>query len=445
MRLGEALAGVGEGNRSDCFEVFSRSLDVQWVDKALKTMGTAKVRKRKLPARAVVWLVIGMALFRDRSIEEVVDHLDLVLPDARRDGGTIAEPSIVEGRERLGVAPLVDLFSTTAAHWAGPSAERLMWRGLKVYGVDGTTMRVPDTPDNDLFFGRPSTDRNQAGYPQVRIVALMVLRSHLLPAVTMGPYDMQENTLAATLWPLLPESSLVIVDRGFIAYAVFWQIQESGSHWLSRAKSNLKWRVVKQLAPGDDLIELPIHKKLAKAHPELPAAIPARAIRYQRKGFRPQILLTSLLDSQQYPADEIVELYHERWELELGFDEVKTHTLEREETLRSKSPWRIAQEIWGLLIAYNLIRVEMEHVAERAGLPPRRISYRHSLMLIRTFLLTAWFTAPGALPRHLERLHHELHLLILPERRDRSYPRAVKIKMSNYQRKPAPEHAYRGR
>ncbi len=393
MRLGEALAGVGEGTRSECFELFSRSLDLEWVDTALQTMGTATVRQRKLPARSVVWLVIGMALFRDRSIAAVVDHLDLVLPDAHGERGTVAEPSLVEGRERVGVAPLVELFCTTAAHWTGPSAERLMWRGLKVYGVDGTTLRVPDTPDNDQFFGRPGTGRDRAAYPQVRIVALMVLRSHLLAGAAMGPYDMQENTLAGALWPRLPESSLVIVDRGFIAYAIFWQIQQAGSHWLSRAKSNLKWRVVKQLGPGDDLIELPIHKQLAKAHPELPPVIPARAIRYQRKGFRPQILLTSLLDPEQYPADEIVELYHERWELELGFDEVKTHTLEREETLRSKSPGRIAQEIWGLLIAYNLIRVEMEHVAEHAGLPPRRISYRHSLLLIRTFLLTAWFTA----------------------------------------------------
>jgi hypothetical protein len=164
----------------------------------------------------------------------------------------------------------------------------------------------------------------------------------------------------------------------------------------------------------------------------LPETLQARAVRYQRRGFRPQTLLTSLLDPTAYPAAEIIELYHERWELELGFDEVKTHTLERQETLRSRAPERVRQELWGLAVGYNLVRLEMESVARRAGVPPRRISYRHALMLIRNFWVTAWLASPGVLPRRLDALHGELGLLILPERRPRRYPRAVKIKMSNY-------------
>jgi hypothetical protein len=134
-----------------------------------------------------------------------------------------------------------------------------------------------------------------------------------------------------------------------------------------------------------------------------------------------------------YPAVEIVELYHERWELEIGFDEVKTHTLEREETLRSRAPARIRQEIWGLAIGYNLVRLEMARVATRAAVAPQRISFRHTLMLIRNFWLTAWLAPPGVLPRRLEALQDELALLLLPPRRSqRHFPRAVKIKMSNY-------------
>jgi hypothetical protein len=137
-----------------------------------------------------------------------------------------------------------------------------------------------------------------------------------------------------------------------------------------------------------------------------------------------------------YPAAELVALYHERWELELGFDEVKTHTLEREEALRSKTPARIQQEVWGLAVGYNLVRLAMARVADRAGVAPTRISFRHALQFIRVFWLTAWTTSPGVLPRRLEALHDELALLILPERRpERRYPRAVKIKMSNYPRK----------
>ena len=115
---------------------------------------------------------------------------------------------------------------------------------------------------------------------------------------------------------------------------------------------------------------------------------------------------------------------------------MKTHTLEREEALlRSKTPTRIAQELWGLAVGYNLVRLTMARVARRAGVPPGRISYRHALNFIRVFWLTAWLSSPGVLPRRLEALHDELALLILPERRPRRFPRAVKIKMSNYPRK----------
>ncbi len=126
------------------------------------------------------------------------------------------------------------------------------------------------------------------------------------------------------------------------------------------------------------------------------------------------MLLTSLVDPQAYPANEIIDLYHERWELELGFDEIKTHILERSETLRSKTPERICQELWGLAIAYNLVRLEMSNVAQRLKTHCARISYRHSLMLVRNFLLSAWLASPGVLPARLEALHNDIGLLVLP-------------------------------
>ena len=119
----------------------------------------------------------------------------------------------------------------------------------------------------------------------------------------------------------------------------------------------------------------------------------------------------------------------------LGYDEIKTHTLERQETLRSRSSPKVLQELWGLAIGYNLVRLEMQRVAERAKVKPIRISFRHTLMLIRTFWVTAWIASPGVLPKRLDALQEELTLLILPKRRDRQYPRAVKIKMSSYPRK----------
>lgn len=440
MDVARALEAVGSGERGASFEIFARSLDPQWIEAALAATGSASVRRRKLPAEQVVWIVIGMGLFRDRSIQEVVHHLDLVLPGrapgARRPAATSS--GVVQARDRLGAAPLKALFEQTAARWAGASADAHRWRGLSLYGIDGSALRIPDTPENEATFGRPASSRGKAGYPQLRLVALMVLRSHLLAGLALGAWSVGEATLAEPLWAKLPDHSLTILDRGFLAYALLHRLATSGveRHWLIRAKSNLKWRTLQQRGENDQLVEITVSRQARRTHPDLPETLAVRAIRYQRKGFRPQTLLTSLLDPVTYPAAEVAQLYHERWELELGFDEIKTHALEREETLRCRAPERVLQEVWGLAIAYNLVRLHMQEVARRAGLVPSRISFRHALLLLRGFwLTTAWATAPGNLPRRLDDLHQELALLVIPPRRPRRYPRAVKIKMSSYPRK----------
>ena len=135
------------------------------------------------------------------------------------------------------------------------------------------------------------------------------------------------------------------------------------------------------------------------------------------------------------PSAELAALYHERWELELAFDELKTHTCDRVEALRSKAPARVEQELWGLLLAYTLVRLVMSRAAPRADVPPVRLSYRYALLAVRAFCHAAWETSPGTLPRRLDALLDELALFVLPDRRARRYPRAVKIKMSSYPRK----------
>jgi len=435
MELGQALLAASIAPEAG-LDLFSSELDLDTIRRALEATGTATIRRRKLPAEHVVWIVVGMGLFRDRPVSAIARHLNLVLPDARRPRGIgqITGGAIVQARDRLGSEPLDALFGDTADNWATASADKHRWRGLVVYGLDGSTLRIPDTEENEAVFGRPGASRGRSAYPQVRVVALMVLRSHILAAFGFGPCTSSELKLAENLWPQIPDDSITLLDRGFISYKVFHDIQSNGNnrHWLTRAKAKLKSRVIKRLGPGDVLVELPINRSLRRAHPELPKTLQARAIRYQRRGFRRQTLLTSLLDPIRYPAAEIAEIYHERWELEIGFDEIKTHTLEREEALRSRAPERIRQELWGLAIGYNLVRVEIEHAAQRIGAPPSRISYRASLLMIRNFWLAAWQVETGNLPRRLDILHEDIALNLLPPRRPRRYPRAVKIKMSNY-------------
>ena len=373
-----------------------------------------------------------MGLMRGWPIERVVDKLELALPD--RKDTLVAKSAISQARERVKEDPLAYLFSSTAAAWAGKSADEHRWRGLALYGMDGTTIRVADSPENRAAFGGQSAGgRGESGYPQVRVVAMMALRSHVLSAFRFAEYAVGETTLARGVWNEVPENSLIIVDRNFLVKKDLVYLETSGNrHWLSRTKSNTKWAIRERLGRDDNLVEWEINE------PGLPTTWTLRAIHYQRKGFPRATLLTSLLDAERYPAKELIDLYHERWETELGYDEIKTHLLERAESIRSRTPVGVRQELWGIAIAYNLVRVEMERVAAEANVPPTRISFVTALSMLQDEFLTLSLRSmtPGAVPASLARCRKNLKRLILPERRSgRSYPRAVKIKMSNYARK----------
>jgi Insertion element 4 transposase N-terminal/Transposase DDE domain len=441
MALAMALRAVA-AVAPPALEQFRRELDPAWIDAALAATGKATLRRRRLPAEQVLWLVLGMALYRDRSIVEVAAALDLALPGVR--GPTAAPSAVSQARTRLGPEPLAWLFAHCAGRWASASAEAERWRGLALYGLDGTTLRVADSGANRAHFGGQSAGeaRGPSGYPLLRLVALMALRSHVLAAAAFGPYAHGEGYYAAALWPDVPNDTLTIVDRNFLAAGMLLPLAASGTnrHWLVRAKATTRTTGVATLGPGDTLVELAVSREARRADPTLPRTFRARALTYQRTGHAPHILLTSLLDPVRYPAAEVVALYHERWELELGYDELKTEVLERAETLRSQSPAAVAQELWGVLLAYNLVRVEMARAAALAGVPPTRISFVAALHLIRDEWLWSSYAAPGAIPRHLDRLRHALTRLVLPVRRpERHYPRAVKRKMSNYPRKrPTP-------
>lgn len=447
MSFTRAVAGLPAFCPTTAFRFAGECIEPAWIEEALQATHKASIRRRKLPAEAVLWLVLAMALFRDRSVLAVATHLGLIQDRHAPQGRARVVPaSVAQARARVGPEPMAWLFHKTADTWGGESADAHRWHGLAVRAMDGTCLRVPDTPENEEAFGRPKTSRGLAAYPQLRLIAVSAPRTHLLVDLVIGAFFQGEVTLAASAWDRLPDFSVMIVDRSFLDYGTLYHLHQSGTerHWLVRAKRHLRWRVLRKLGEGDDLVEVKTHSDARKRHPDLPKTIILRAIRYQLRGFPPQILLTSMVDAAAYPAADVVLLYHERWEIELGFDEKKTHLLQRQETLRSKTPDGVRQEVWGLGLAFNLVRLLMAQVAQKVGLPPHRISFWNTVLLVRNFAVTAWDVAPGTLPALLRRLMQDLLLLVLPERRPRSNPRAVKIKISNYPRKlpkPIPENA----
>lgn len=435
----EALMALGPGGLAR----FEEGLEAGWIEEALVATGSASVRRRKFPAEQAVWLVLGMGLFEDRSIRDVVDHLELVVPGVT----SLAPSAVTQARARLGAAPMQHLFERVADRWSLELGTG--YRGLSLFGVDGVCMRVQDTTENLEHFGKPGgrAGQNDAGYPQVRMTCLLNLSTRMLRAARFGPYRLSEEELARPLWDALPPKSLTIFDRGFSSYVLFASLMNRGGdrHFMVRMREDANPEEVEQLADGSTLVRIRPSRTVLKEEPQIRSEIVGRVIAYQHPGGRPGRIFTSLLDPQAYPAQELIRVYHERWEIEIAYDELKTHMNERKESLRSKTPEGVAQEVWGLLTVYNLVRREMMMVARANEVEPNRVSFTSSLMWIRSFWLTAMRTAPGNIPKQLASLRSSLNVLILPPRRtERRYPRHVKIKMSKFPRnrgKPGPEDA----
>ena len=421
-------------------EKFAASIEPEWIEEALALTGKASIRRRKLPAEQVIWLVLGMALYMNRSIRTVRERMGL-LPN---DDDQLAPSAATKARYRLGPEPMAWLFSRVCQEWS-PSPGIEAWHGKTLWGIDGTHVRVPDTDENLSVFGKPACGRG-AAYPQARIVALMNLDNRMLADARIGPFATSERMLAAELWQQIPDHSITLIDRGFTSYMTLLEIiaDGQGRDFLVRLKKDAAYEVVEELKDGSLLALLHPPANAVRADKDVPGPIEIRVLEYQHHGGEPGRLATTLVDPSAYSAESLVELYHARWDLEIGFDEFKTDLLERKESLRSKKPEGVKQELWAQLLIYNLVRRKMLLAAEALDFPPRRISFKTSLLYIRDFWTTGWMVSPGNVPRTLAELRGRLRELLLPaRRRDRRYPRHVKIKMTNYPRNRSTVH--RGR
>lgn len=437
--LEAALSETASYPSAESLSTFESHIDAVWIEEALEATGTATLRRRRLPAEQVVWLVLGMALMRDRPMHDVVAKLDLALPGSSPEKA-VATSTITQARQRIGPAPLRWLFERCALEWSRKSAAKHAWHDLALYALDGSSLRVADSQENREHFGL-ADGRSESGYPLVRLAALIAARSHLIVAAAFGPYSNSEHHYAERLWSSIPPNSVTLVDRNFLAARILLGIQGGPNrHWLTRAKSTTAWSILKKLGRDDLLVELNVSDAARQQDRSLPASFVARAIAYQFDKTKPkQWVLTSLTDHRLYPATEVIALYHERWEIELAYDELKTHQLERFETIRSRSVKGVEQELWGVLLTYNLVRLEMEHIADEADVPPSRISFVTAMRFIRDEWGWCAVASPGSIPEKLRRMRANILDFVLPERRrERRFPRAVKIKMSNYARKRRP-------
>jgi len=414
--LNETLAAMP----TDGMAELATLIDPAWIEQALGATGKASIRRRKLPANHAVWLVIGLALFRHMPLWQVVQEMALTL-----DGQDLPVPSSsVQARQRLGAEPLAHLFGLLTDAWG--RAHPVHAQSLRVLAVDGVVWSAPDSVNNRQALGSGLTQYGPQPWPMVRGVCLLDTDSHELLDAKLGEYHCGELTLAADLRGL--DHSITLFDRAYFsaAFLLDWQHAGAQRHWLMRAKDNLRHEIVQTLGEGDWLIRMPVSPRARQLRPELPSHWQARLIQTHAGG-KTRRFITSLLDPLRFAASQLAQMYRQRWEIELGFREIKQSLQQGLGVLRSKQPELVMQEVWGVLIAHTLLRRWMRLMAQHAGVEPTRISFHTAQHAIVGALNTVHLTRAGTLPQHLQRLLEQARYFVLPPRRtDRSFPREVK-------------------
>lgn len=401
------------------------------VQAVLVRTGHARRRYLRLPAWFMVWFVIALGLFCRDCYRQVFKWLQ---PFRRH--GTPGRSTLCEARLRLGVAPLFRLAGELVRLQATPQTPGAFYRGMRLMALDGFVLDVADTPANERIFGRPGNDRSPAAFPQVRVLALCEVGTHVLWRTQLKPQRTAETAMAQPLLQQLQPGMLLLWDRNFLSYTRVQQVLQRGSQLLARVKKNLIFQPLRRLRDGSYLAKLypsPRHRERDQD------GLLVRIIEYtfhdpNRPGSGDKHrLLTTLLDARQHPAGRLVVLYHERWEEEVTLDELKTHERERP-VLRSETPAGVVQEVAGLLLAHYIVRVLMGEAAQSRGLPPRRLSFTGTLKVLRCRLPECPRSVRGQ-KRWYADLLAEVAEEVLPERRDRINPRVIKRKMSHWRKK----------
>ena len=429
MELSEALARTSI-NRLTEFSSLADVLEPEIIQSCLASNGVATLRKRKLPMDAMIWAVIGMSLFRTESVRQLINKLDIVLP---QDVDYVARSAVTQARKKLGGDVVRDVFHLSAQKWH-ERAEHPYWCGLNLFGVDGVVWRTPDSKENSAAFARTANKASEAGYPQIRMVCLMELSSHLILDSAFSSVSENEMTLAAQLIARVPDNSLTLFDKGFYSLGLLhdWQHKGINTHWLLPLKKNVQYEEIKRLGRQDKLIRLTTTPQARKKRPELPLTMDVRLITKQIKGKEVKIL-TSMVDPMAYPSAEIVDLYSHRWEIEMGYREMKQHLLASRFTLRSNLPELIRQELWGVLLAYNLIRYKMVLMAKSLkSVFPNQLSFRDASSHIIHKLTMMPIYAPGNVPGLILEIERNASQFKLEGKRERSYPRTLKVSKNRY-------------
>ena len=393
-------------------------------------------RLRDLPSRVGVYFVLALGLYAHLGQARVWDKLVGGLAGLPGLGVALpSEKALRDLRRRVGPAPVKALFEVLAGPLAGPHAPGVGYRGWRTVAFDGcSSLKAPDA--NRSWLGKIKHRMGWAGYPMVQLMCLVETGTRGLLGAAFGPTAAGETTYAQHLIGLLDASMLVLADRGFDANTFLAAVAGTRAQFLVRAKSTRRPPVLAVLPDGSWLTRVGgLKLRVIDAAITVTGADGSSVTGTYR-------LFTTLTDHRADPADRLVRLYHERWEIESAYYALR-HTLLGGRVLRSGDEPGLRQELWGLLATYQVLRMAITSAAEAGGLDPDRASFTIALEAARDTLTTA----TGILPDD----HHPRIDLVgvigravladpLPARRARYSARKVKSPISRYHARPGDDN-----
>jgi hypothetical protein len=367
--------------------VITKTFPLSTISAVLSKTGTASVRQRDLPAQVVVYYVIALALYMQSSYREILRCLlEAVqwLRDPSVDVRVAGKSGISQARTRLGWEPLQQLHDELVKPVAVRNTRGAWYRSWRLVSLDGSTLDVADEKANEDAFTRPGASRGSSAYPQIRFASLVENGTHVLFGSQMDSYRTGEITLAKAVVPRMRSGMLCLADRNFFGFELWQQARETGADLLWRMKKNMRMACDKRLSDGSYLSHVYPSERDWRHKTN---GVVLRVIDYRLEGIEGSEpiyrLATTILDAAKAPAEEMAALYHERWEIETAFDELKTNLRGAKIVLRSKTPDLVRQEFYGLLMAHFAIRGLMHEAALKADEDPDRLSFLHAVRVIR--------------------------------------------------------------
>lgn len=360
----------------------------------LQEKGKASKRERELPAHLMVYFVMGLGLWMGASCREVLRCLLLGvhwLFGNEQAYKITGKSGITQARQRLGWEVMKAIYDEVVQPIGQKQSAGAWYHNWRVVSLDGSTLDVADSEENEKEFGRPGASEGNSAYPQLRFVALLENGTHVLFAARWGSYGQSELSLAEEVIPHLQAGMLCLADRLFLGGPLWKKAVQTGADLLWRCQRRMKFACVQRLEDGSYLSYIYPERDDRRRHSEDPERrLLVRVIEYHLRGMQSKEpwyrLVTTIVDWQKAPARELAALYHQRWEIETTLDEFKVHLRGPGVVLRSYRPDLVKQEFYGFLMLHFAVRSFMHEAALSVQRDPDELSFVHAVRVLKRHL-----------------------------------------------------------